>query len=80
MRERDEWLVIGFKAQRKKSKQREKIKKKKKKKEKRKKKKEKRKKKKLGLDPNEGRREGEVCEWCNWDLGIGEDMNFERLM
>ena len=69
MRGRDEWLVIGFKAQRKKSKQKEKIKKK-----------EKRKKKKLGLDPNEGRREGEVCEWCNWALGIGEDMNFERLM
>ena len=68
MRGWDEWLVIGFKAQRKKSKQKEK------------KKKEKKKKKKLGLDPNEGRREGEVCEWCNWALGIGEDMNFERLM
>ena len=34
MRGRDEWLVIGFKAQRKKSKQKEKIKKRKKKKEK----------------------------------------------
>ena len=53
MRGRDEWLVIGFKAQRKKSKQREKIKKKKKKKEKRKMKKEK-----VGLGSKWGKERG----------------------
>ena len=49
-------LLIGFKAQRRKRRGK-----------KRKKEKEK-KEMKLGLDPNEGRRECEMCEWCNWAL------------
>ena len=50
---RDMCLLIGFKAQRRK----EGEKKEKKEKEK--------KEMKLDLDPNEGRRECEMCEWCN---------------
>ena len=65
MRGQDEWLVTGFKAQRKKIKTKRKNKKKERM---------------LGLDSNERRREGEMCEWCNWALSIGEDKNFERLM
>ena len=55
----DEWLVIGSKAQRKKE-----AKKKKKKNPKKKERKER----KLGLDSNVGRREFQMCEWCDWAL------------
>ena len=64
MRGWDEWLVTGFKAQRKKIKTKRKIKKKERM---------------LGLDSNEGKREGKKCEWWNWALSIGEYMNFEGL-
>ena len=68
MRGQDKWLVIGFKAQRKKNQR------------KRKEKKNKKKERMLGLDSNEGRREGKMCEWCNWALSIVEDMNFKNLI
>ena len=68
MRGRDKWLLIGFKAQRKKIR-------KKKSKEKEKEKKEM----KLGLDPNEGRRECEMCEWCNWALSNRRKHEFWKI-
>ena len=68
MRGQDKWLVIGFKAQRKKNQRKWKEMKNKKKE------------RMLGLDSNEGRREGKMCEWCNWALSIVEDMNFKNLI
>ena len=62
-RGRDEWFVIGFKAQgKKKTKQNKSKGKEKKRKEKKKKERM------LGLDSNEERWESEKCEWCNWAL------------
>ena len=34
---------------------------------------------KLGLDPNEGRRECEMCEWCNWALSKRRKHEFWKI-